>query len=96
VDVVFSGHAHLYDRFAVPHEGHTTHYIVTGGGGGPLYKGGQRNDVPGSQFTVARSYGYHVVRVVVDGKELEVSCVKIGGDATNPSSDVFEQFRIAR
>jgi hypothetical protein len=49
--MVFSGHAHVYDRFWVPDDGHRTadappaaypggddavHYVVTGGGGGPL------------------------------------------------------------
>jgi hypothetical protein len=51
VTMVFSGHAHVYDRFWVPDDGHRTadappttyphdgngvHYIVTGGAGGPL------------------------------------------------------------
>jgi predicted phosphodiesterase len=33
VDVVFSGHSHAYERYL--HDG--IYYIVTGGGGGPLY-----------------------------------------------------------
>lgn len=33
VDVVFSGHSHAYERYLW----HGTCYIVTGGGGGPLY-----------------------------------------------------------
>jgi hypothetical protein len=51
VTMVFSGHAHVYDRFFVPddgrrtadappstypHDGNGVHYIVTGGAGGPL------------------------------------------------------------
>lgn len=55
VTMVFSGHAHCYDRFYVPDDGHETreteppeqylhdgeavHYIVTGGGGGGLTNG---------------------------------------------------------
>lgn len=55
VTVVFSGHAHCYDRFYVPddgsptraspppssypHDGSGVHYIVTGGGGGGLTNG---------------------------------------------------------
>ena len=54
VTMVFSGHAHCYDRFYVPDDGHSTreqsseqylqdgsgvHYVVTGGGGGGLTNG---------------------------------------------------------
>jgi hypothetical protein len=51
VTVAFSGHAHIYEHFEVPDDGHATrrdgsaasyvhdgsavHYVVTGGGGGP-------------------------------------------------------------
>lgn len=94
VQLVFSGHAHLYDRFAVPNGDDTIHYIVTGGGGGPLYRGGYRTDTPGAAFTQARLNGYHVVQVEVDGPDLHISCLQIEGDATNPRSSLFEEFRI--
>jgi predicted phosphodiesterase len=34
VDLVFSGHSHAYERYL----DHGIFYIVTGGGGGPLYE----------------------------------------------------------
>jgi predicted MPP superfamily phosphohydrolase len=94
VQLVFSGHAHLYDRFVVPNGKSETHYIVTGGGGGPLNGGGRQKDVPGVAFSKARVCDYHVVRVEVDGPQLAVSCILIQGNAQAPSSKVFEQFKI--
>jgi len=63
VTAVFSGHVHLYDRFLVPDDGHSTrtsspparysrseaaiHYITTGGAGGPLPNG--CNPTPGER-----------------------------------------------
>lgn len=95
VKLVFSGHAHLYDRFAVPNGEGATNYIVTGGGGGPLYRGGYRTDGPGAAFSQAQFKGYHVVRVQVDGPELRASCLRIEGDAANPKSTVVEEFRLS-
>lgn len=36
IDVVLSGHNHNYERLTRTTDGHTTHYLVVGGGGGAL------------------------------------------------------------
>ena len=95
VRLVFSGHAHVYDRFAVPNGDSQIHYIVTGGAGGPLGKPNWRKDTPGAAFTQARTADYHVVRVEVDGPGLELSCILVQGDATQPRSKQFERVRLS-
>jgi hypothetical protein len=70
VTLVFNGHVHLYEHFAVPdngaatnqsppptsyaHDGTAVHYVTTGGGGGPLPGGCSPPPSPKQQF----SYGY--------------------------------------
>jgi hypothetical protein len=109
VTLVFSGHAHLYDRFCVsddgtpsratppperyPHDGKSIHYIVTGGGGGPLNRGGWREETSWA-FSQNRTCAYHVVEVQVKGRELTVRVHLISGIAEQPGSAVFEQFAI--
>ncbi len=62
VDIVFAGHDHNYQRFK-PIRG--VHYIVSGGGGGPLY-GIMNNEALAS---AARKYHYVTIRV----KDAEIS-----------------------
>ncbi|MBW2453351.1 MAG: metallophosphoesterase [Deltaproteobacteria bacterium] len=67
--LVFSGHAHVYDRFYVPddgsptqgqppptypHDGAGVHYIVTGGAGGPLPNG--CNPMPAAKQELSLDY----------------------------------------
>ncbi|MBN2451435.1 MAG: metallophosphoesterase [Lentisphaeria bacterium] len=109
VTIVFSGHAHLYDRFYVPDDGHATHaetppttfphdgkaihYIVTGGGGGPLNRGGWQTDKSSACFQ-NRIRAYHVIQVQVDGRKLTLTPYLVSGDAANPAHRAFETFVI--
>lgn len=109
VTIVFSGHAHVYDRFYVPdddhatrqatspypHDGKAVHYIVTGGGGGPL-----PSTMPAEKqqksydFGQARGRGYHVTHVKVTGKKLEIEVVKVEGSETSFQTSSMDSFRI--
>lgn len=109
VTIAFSGHAHVYDRFYVPdddhatrqatspypHDGKAVHYIVTGGGGGPL-----PSTMPAEKqeksydFGQARGRGYHVTHVKVTGKKLEVEVVGVEGSETSFQTSTMDSFRI--
>lgn len=70
VDVSFQGHSHAYERYL--HNG--IHYIVTGGGGGPLYELLPDTVPPVRQF--GRSVYHHcVVDVDVAAQSLTVHAV---------------------
>lgn len=76
VDVVFNGHDHDYERVQ-PING--VLYIVTGGGGGPLYQ------VDPQPFSAYAETTYHTVFVTVEGCILTVLAIKPDGtvfDAT--------------
>lgn len=80
VDLVFNGHNHLYQRTR-PIGG--VIYIVTGGGGAPLYD-------PGGESWIARTVkAYHCCRVSVDGLFIRIDT--IGSDGT-----IFDSFAIRR
>ena len=108
VTVVFSGHAHLYDRFYVPDDGHATrkdpppktypgggqaiHYIVTGGGGGGLNSCNTLKKEKSYAFFQRRFCVHHVTRVQVSGKQLTISAVKVQGSASSYSTKVVDSF----
>lgn len=110
VTMVFSGHTHLYDRFYVPdddhhtrqipgpatypHDGKGIHYIVTGGGGGPLNGCSPERTDSSYNYAQGRRCAYHVTQVVVNDNKLEVSIVGVKGGETNASSEVWESFTI--
>jgi len=72
VDLVFSGHSHLYERYL--HQG--IHYIVTGGGGAPLYTMTPDLTPPLRQF--GRSVYHHcVVDVDPSAGTLVVSAIDL-------------------
>lgn len=77
VDVVFAGHAHVYERThplqadAVAAGG--TVYVVTGGGGKSLYPVGT------SWFTAFSASAYHHVRVDLQGASLDLAAVGLDG-----------------
>jgi predicted phosphodiesterase len=78
VDVVFSGHDHDYERLEA--EGVT--YVVTGGGGAPLY--GRKGGSAGSRLFAE---AFHFVRV----------CVERGGmtlEARTPGGGTLDRFTI--
>jgi hypothetical protein len=64
VDLVFSGHGHVYER-TVPIRGVT--YVVSGGGGKGLYPVGR------SEWTAFSKSAYHAVVICVDGKRLSLT-----------------------
>jgi acid phosphatase type 7 len=70
VDLVFSGHDHVYER-TVPIRGVT--YVVSGGGGRRLYPAGR------SARTVSSVSAHHAVLVRVDGSHLSLEAVEAGG-----------------
>ena len=80
VDVVFAGHEHNYQR-AHPRRngefvesGPGTTYIVTGGGGAPLYE--TRDD----RILAAKRAAYHYVRAEVSGLHLRLSALDANGE----------------
>lgn len=70
VSLVLSGHDHAYER------GYTegVKYIVTGGGGAPLYS--VNNRLPGQ---LAFEPAYHFLRVSVDGEQVMITAVRPDG-----------------
>ncbi|MEM6959711.1 MAG: metallophosphoesterase, partial [Myxococcota bacterium] len=64
VDLVFSGHDHMYERG--DSEGYR--YIVSGGGGAPLYGVNRRLE---SQLAFVPAY--HYLRIDIDGEELRMT-----------------------
>jgi len=71
VDLVFNGHKHNYERNEV--RGVT--YVVTGGGGAPLYAEQEREPTQAA-FALA----YHFVLVEVNGGWLGVTAISDGGE----------------
>jgi 3',5'-cyclic AMP phosphodiesterase CpdA len=71
VDVVFNGHDHTYERTLH----NDIYYIVTGGGGAPLYD--QERYSPESQVYITT---YHFCRLSVVGDQLAVDVFDAGGD----------------
>jgi predicted phosphodiesterase len=70
VDLVFSGHDHVYER-TVPIRGVT--YVVSGGGGRRLYPAGR------SARTASSVSAHHAVLVRVGGGHLALEAVEAGG-----------------
>jgi len=68
VDIVFSGHDHNYERSLY----HNTYYIVTGGGGAPLYK--QTRTSPYSQLFIK---AYHFCKLFIINDQLIVEVYDI-------------------
>ncbi len=78
VDVVFNGHKHNYER----NEVNGVTYIVTGGGGAPLYAMQEREPTQAA-FAMA----HHFVLVEIVGDHLKATAISIDGEAL----DVFER-----
>ncbi|MCX7681143.1 MAG: metallophosphoesterase family protein [Anaerolineae bacterium] len=78
VDIVFSGHKHNYERNEV---GDIT-YLVTGGGGAPLYPMHQREPTQ-----VAFAMAYHFVLIELEGTRLRATAISDSGEVL----DAFER-----
>ena len=70
------------------------HYIVTGGGGGPLGSITPRRELPSFGFRQAAERGYHVVTLEVDGKKITVRRVAISGGEKDFAGKVTDEFVI--
>jgi acid phosphatase type 7 len=79
VQVVFLGHVHCYEHSLV----NGVHYIITGGGGAPLYD----TWGPPDPWTVYREATYEFVRVDVRGDSLIARGIK-------PNGAVFDSFAV--
>lgn len=71
VDLVLTGHDHVYERL----ERNGTTYLVTGGGGAPLYE--FKEALPESRV---RARSYHYVRVTADAGRLALEAVDLDGN----------------
>lgn len=71
VDLVLNGHDHVYERL----ERAGVTYVVTGGGGAPLYEFQQA--LPESRV---RAESYHYLRVTADTDRLAISAVDLDGN----------------
>ena len=69
VDLLFSGHDHIYERG----QGVGIKYIISGGGGAPLYRTSKVATTRMSEAT------YHFVEVTTDGDALHVLARRIDG-----------------
>jgi len=69
VQMVFSGHDHDYERSYV----NGVYYIVTGGGGAPLYPAGT------SSWTQFSASAYHACKVSIAGNNLTLEAIKPDG-----------------
>jgi len=113
VTVAFSGHAHVYEHFYVPDDDTATradpppstydrsvdaiHYIVTGGGGGPLPSCdpmGAPIEESSANFLQGRGCGYHVTHVTVTGPRLTVEIVGVAGDETSQTLTTWDTFEV--
>jgi len=78
VNVVFAGHSHLYERTypmrsSFDAQEHPVTYIVTGGGGAPLY-------VPGEEVYIAKAgRDLHYCRVDVDKRQCSITVLTSQG-----------------
>jgi hypothetical protein len=68
---VFSGHDHAYEHFFQ----NGVHYIVTGGGGAPLYD----VDAPPAGITQKLEKVEHFVNVNVQGKRAAIEALALDG-----------------
>jgi len=85
VDVVFNGHEHNYER----NEVNGVTYVVTAGGGAPLYPMQEREPTQ-----VAFALEYHFVLVEIDDHHLQLissasTTCDITGPGRNSNSCVF-------
>jgi len=65
IDIVFSGHDHAYERFFK----NNTHYVVTGGGGAPLYD--KVDNSSDEKYLKKYIKDYHYCLLDIKGKKLD-------------------------
>ena len=79
VDIVFNGHDHIYERGYV----NNIYYIITGGGGAPLYKVGEK------WWTINSEQSYHYCLINANQNELSFQAKK-------PDGSVIDSFIIKK
>ncbi len=85
VDMVFSGHAHFYERYEYQKYGQTTdpkiQYVVTGGGGSQLHGlGGEPADADVTRAEKLKAFHHTILDVDVPGKSLTLTAVDVNGE----------------
>ncbi|MBK9089594.1 MAG: metallophosphoesterase [Holophagales bacterium] len=83
VDLVFSGHDHVYERGTV----RGVRYVMTGGGGGGRRK---PHEVLGDSWTEASSSAPHHCLVEIDGRELRFTAREAG------SGRILDEFHVVK
>ena len=83
VDMVLSGHNHCYERFEV----NGIPYVVTGGGGAPLYSTGTG---PEEEMPLLQNWGkfYHFLRLDISEEKIHVTVID------TEEQSVFEEFDV--
>ncbi len=76
VQIAFMGHIHAYERSLV----NGVHYVITGGGGAPLYSGWGA----AQPWTVYRETCLEFTQVDVRGETVDVRTIKPGGAVIDP------------
>ncbi len=77
VSLIVSGHDHYYEHGV---SGNLIHYVITGGGGAPLYETvGPDAPVAYPHEVLVSTSVYNFARVVVDGPHLEVTAFEADG-----------------
>ncbi|MCR4315925.1 MAG: metallophosphoesterase family protein [Planctomycetes bacterium] len=71
VDMVINGHDHHYVHALAD----GVHYILTGGGGAPLYELGEPD-----RYTVTQARVYHACKIEIDGLVLKMKAIDIDGN----------------
>jgi hypothetical protein len=72
VDIVFNGHDHVYERTKAING---TTYVVTGGGGAPLYDFKSENE-----WTAYKEKNYHFCLLSVEGKRMKMLMIRPDGE----------------
>jgi predicted phosphodiesterase len=83
VDLVIAGHNHCYEHFYV----NGLNYVVSGGGGAPLYDEGDGPEEELPLLVTGRSM-YHYLRLDVSQQSIDVTVIEAA------TGEVFEQFVI--
>lgn len=90
VDVVFSGHDHIFERSTV----HGVRYVVTGGGGGGGGKHGRKRHVPmGASFTEVGAAVPHFCLLEIAGHTLHFSAREAGTGRLLDAFDVIKKVK---
>jgi 3',5'-cyclic AMP phosphodiesterase CpdA len=77
VNMVFNGHAHNYERFLY----NKIYYIITGGGGAPLYERSGK-----AEYSQVFAKVYHFCKLSINGDQLTVTAIDIDANVVDEFS----------